>query len=43
MYRCAACSKPVLVIKGLIVRRCSCTAPIVAEMTAKLEGKGGIR
>ena len=42
MYRCAACSTPVVVLTGLVVRRCECKAPIIAEMRSVLEGKGGV-
>lgn len=43
MYRCAACGTPVVVLPKLVVRKCACKAPIVAEMTARMEGRGGIR
>lgn len=44
MYRCGACGKPVAVVNGLKVRACAhVTAPIVAEASAKLEGRGGLR
>jgi hypothetical protein len=43
VYHCAKCHKPAVVLRGLVVRQCRCKAPIVAEMTAKMEGRGGIR
>lgn len=42
MYRCSKCSKPVVVLTGLVVRQCECKAAIVGEMVSKLAGKGGV-
>jgi hypothetical protein len=43
MYRCGDCGSPVIVLPNLVVRKCACKGPIVAEMTAKMEGRGGLR
>jgi DNA-directed RNA polymerase subunit RPC12/RpoP len=44
MYVCGACGKPILVAGSLRVRRCPhVDAPIIAKMTAKMEGRGGLR
>ena len=40
MYKCSKCSKVFIKIDGLIIKTCSCEAPIIAEMSAKAHGKG---
>jgi hypothetical protein len=43
VYRCSVCNAPVLVTQKVIVRRCACKGAIVAEMKARMEGRGGLR
>jgi hypothetical protein len=48
MYSCAKCGRGVLVVvegKPLPkpIKACNCNAAIVANMSSKIEGKGGIK
>lgn len=43
LYRCGACSLAVVLVDGKLVRACSCTAPVVAEMRATMAGTGGLK
>lgn len=36
---CSNCKIKVLVVDGKVLKPCSCNAPIIAEMSAKAEGK----
>lgn len=44
MYRCGKCGAPITVVGALKVRVCAHTdAAIIANASAKLEGRGGVR
>lgn len=40
LYTCQACGLAVLVIDGKVIKACSCSAPIAANMTATMRGRG---
>lgn len=40
-YSCQACSAPAIVINGSVIRGCTCTAPIIANIKAHATGTGG--
>jgi hypothetical protein len=43
MYHCQECGMAVIVIDGEEpIKACDCDAPIVAELAATCEGRGGI-
>jgi hypothetical protein len=47
VYRCSVCTSPVTVLQGtggtVVVRACGCAGPIVADLSARVEGRGGLR
>lgn len=43
MYSCKKCGLGVIVVSGKIIKACKCVAPVVADMSAKAEGKGGVK
>lgn len=43
MYKCEKCGKTVIVHDGKIHKICACKAAVVAEMSAKAVGKGGVK
>ena len=40
LYTCAACALAVLVVNGQVIKACTCDAPIAANMTATVRGRG---
>lgn len=43
MYKCSKCGMAVIVHNGKIHKGCQCVAPVTAEMSAKADGKGGVK
>lgn len=44
MYKCATCGAKVTLVNGVLLRECAHhTAPVVAEMQAKVYGEGGAK
>lgn len=44
LYACGGCGLAILILPDVApIRACQCDAPIVANLTASLEGQGGIR
>jgi hypothetical protein len=44
IYQCSKCGLAVIVTpEGTIIRACTCNAPIVANLSAGLAGKGGTK
>ena len=44
LYVCSKCGLSVIVTpEGTVIRACTCEAPIVANLSAGLAGKGGVK
>lgn len=44
MYRCAECGMAVIILEGHDpIKACTCSAPILAEASVTLVGKGGVK
>lgn len=41
--KCAQCEKPVRREGEKLLRSCDCAAPVIAAMTARMAGNGGLR
>lgn len=41
-YVCRDCGAAAMLIRGEVVRKCDCEAPVVADMQSTLEGRGGV-
>jgi hypothetical protein len=42
-YTCQQCNKPARVEGGAVVRSCTCTAPVIANLTATATGTGNMK
>lgn len=40
---CAACGQPVTRAGDQLVRACTCTGPVIASLSARMAGSGGLR
>ena len=40
---CAACGQPVARAGDQLVRACTCTGPVIASLSARMAGSGGLR
>jgi len=40
---CAACGKAVTRAGDQLVRACTCTGPVIASLSARMAGSGGLR
>lgn len=40
---CAACGQPVTRTGDQLVRACTCTGPVIASLSARMAGSGGLR
>ncbi len=41
-YICSECELGAMVVNGELVRFCECNAPVIAQMDAVADGKGGV-
>lgn len=42
MYRCSNCQLAVIVTEEETIKACNCEAPITLDMSATVEGRGGV-
>lgn len=40
LYTCSACKLAVLVLDGKVIKGCTCEAPVAANMSATVRGRG---
>lgn len=41
-YSCSKCGLAVIVLDNEVITACNCNAPIIGQMSSRLEGKGKV-
>lgn len=42
-YKCSKCELGAMVLNGELIKFCKCKAPVIANLDASVEGRGGVK